>query len=86
MPYFVLFLSDNQTSVFSRLVFVKPTYGEREIVVTTSGLCMCVLHACVCLDLSGPKLVHLCMDFKIIWHSCSPCGIEVPFEKFVQVS
>ena len=20
------------------------------------------------------------MDFKIIWHSCSPLGLEVPFE------
>ena len=24
------------------------------------------------LSLSGPLLVHLCMDFKIILHSCCP--------------
>ena len=41
--------------------------------------------ACVCLDLSGPYLVHLSMDFKIIWQTCYPREIEVPFETFVQV-
>ena len=30
-------------------------------------------------------IVHLWMDFKIIWHSYSPGGVEVPFEIFVQV-
>ena len=25
------------------------------------------------------------MDFKIIWHSCSPRGAEVPFKTYVQV-
>ena len=34
---------------------------------------------------SGPLLLHLCMDFKIPWHNCSPSGVEVPFEIFVQV-
>ena len=24
----------------------------------------------------------LCMDFKIIWHSCCPQGVKVPFETF----
>ena len=25
---------------------------------------------------------HLCMDFKIILHSCCPRGGEVPYEEF----
>ena len=44
------------------------------------GVCACVRS-----DVSGPKLVHLCMDFKIIGHSCCPRGAEVPFETFDQV-
>ena len=36
------------------------------------------------LSLSGPLLVHLCVDFKIILHSCCPRG-EVPFKTFFQV-
>ena len=39
--------------------------------------------ACVCPDLSGLILLHLCMDFKIICHSCCPWGGEVPFEKYI---
>ena len=55
--------------------FVEPAGGERDIVVTTSVRCMCVrcplsMRACVRPDLSELSLVHLCMDFKIIWHSC----------------
>ena len=38
------------------------------------------------LSLSGPYLLHLCMDFKIILHSCFPWRVKVPFEAaFVQV-
>ena len=36
-------------------------------------------------ELVWPQLLHLCMDFKVIWHSCSPCRVEVPFETFVHV-
>ena len=32
------------------------------------------------LSLSAPYFVHLCMDFKLIMHSCCPRGKEVPFE------
>ena len=34
------------------------------------GVCACV--------------VHLCIDFKRIWHSCYPRGVKVPFETFVE--
>ena len=37
------------------------------------------------LSLSESFLLHLCMDFKIPWHNCSPSEVEVPFEIFVQV-
>ena len=37
------------------------------------------------LSLSGPILVHFCMDFKIISPSCCPREAEVPFETFFQV-
>ena len=36
------------------------------------------------LSLSGPYLVHLCMDFKIILHICWPLGGEQPFETFLR--
>ena len=73
---------------------VKPACGERDIVVTISFQCMCVhcareRYACVRPsvppDLFGTWLLHLCMNFTIICHSCSPWGVEVPFETFVQV-
>ena len=35
------------------------------------------------LSLSEPFLLHLCLDFKIPLHNCSPLGVEVPFETFV---
>ena len=37
------------------------------------------------LSMSGPYLVHLCIDFKIILHSCCLREGEVPFETFVNV-
>ena len=43
-----------------RNIFVEPACGERDIVVTTSVRCMCVVRSCVVLhatvhpDLSGP--------------------------------
>ena len=49
------------------VVFVKPACSERDIVITTSVRCMCV----VC--------VRICPGHKS-WHSCSPWGVEVPFE------
>ena len=40
---------------------------------------------CIRVDLSGLKLLHLCMNFKIIEQSCFLLGVEVPFETFVQI-
>ena len=37
------------------------------------------------LSMCAPQIQHLCIDFKIIWHSCSPGGVAVPFKTFVQV-
>ena len=34
------------------------------------------------LSLSGPYLVHLCMDFKNVLYSCCIRGAEVLFETF----
>ena len=34
------------------------------------------------LSLSGPQLLHSCMNLKIIWHS-SLGGVAVPFETVV---
>ena len=60
--------------------------SERDIVFYNfSSMYMCVCALCVCPDLSGPQLVHLCMDSKIIRNNCCPQGVEVPFETFVQV-
>ena len=68
--------------------FVKPARGERDIVFSITVWCMWV-HVCVCAsiceDLSRPQLLHLCLDFKIIWHSFFPSQVEVPFEIFVQI-
>ena len=53
--------------------FGEPACGERYIVVTTSVRCKAVCCACVVrADLPGPKLLNLCMNFKIIGHSCFP--------------
>ena len=41
--------------------------------------------ACIRLILSGPQLLQLLIDFKIISHDCSPSGVDMPFETFVQV-
>ena len=60
------------TPPYFSTIFVEPTCGERGIVVTTSVQCMCVVHVCIRLEFSGPQLVHLRMDFKIICHICSP--------------
>ena len=54
-------------SSMASAVFVGPACGEWDIVVTIPGQCMCMRE---CPDLSRPLLLHLCMDFKIIWHSC----------------
>ena len=61
------------------VLFVKPTCGERDLVVIMSLRCMCMcvfVHGFVCpsicLDLSRLELLYLQMDFKIIWHNCSP--------------
>ena len=35
------------------------------------------------LSLSGPELVHLCMDFKIILHSCCPRGEKCHLKHFL---
>ena len=55
-------------------IFAELAYGERDMVVTILfSVCACVskfAHACVRPDLSGPKLLHLYMDFKI--NSCCP--------------
>ena len=37
-------------------------------------------------SLFGPLLLHFCMDFKNIWHHCSPYWVKVLLETFVQVS
>ena len=64
---------------------MEPPCGERDIVVTTSVWCMCVVGVCFHPDYSEPLLVYLFKYFKIIWHSCSSLGEEVPFETFVEV-
>ena len=41
-----------------------------------------------CVRPSGfvPALIcTMAIGFKVIWHSCCPQGVEVPFETFVQV-
>ena len=63
--------------------------SETQLLQFQLGVCACVVlayvHPCAHPDLSGPKLVYLCMDFKILWHSCCPRGVEVPFETLIQV-
>ena len=50
---------------------------------------MCVCCVCDALwshqDFSRPLLLHLFINFKEIWPSFGPGGIEVPFETFVLV-
>ena len=55
-------------------IFVESACGEQDSCHHFSlvYVCACIVCACICQD--------LCMDFKIIWHSCSPLGLEVPFE------
>ena len=55
--------------------------GRLKVKVTLEGQIM----KCSKLRLSNSLLLHLCMDFKIPWHNCSPSGVEVPFEIFIQV-
>ena len=50
--------------------------GRMMVKVTGASKCLNIL------GLYGPELVHLCMDFKIILHSCCPRGGKVPFETF----
>ena len=50
-----------------RIIFFVIPCDERDTDVTISV--QCFVHAS---DLSGPKLLYLCMDFKIIWHRCAP--------------
>ena len=48
--------------------FLRPhEKGETLLLQFQFSVCACIRP-----DLSKPKLVYLCMDFKIIWHSCSP--------------
>ena len=52
---------------------VEPTFCERDTDVTLSvSVCACICVCELCLDLAGPELLYLCMDFKIVWHSRSP--------------
>ena len=54
---------------------VNETYSCYSFSLVYMPVCVCILP-----DLSGLLLVHLCVDFKIIWHSCCPWEVEVPFE------
>ena len=69
------------------IIFVGTACSEQNIVVTTSVLCMCLRCALVCASVRicpGHNL-HICSDIKIMWHSCFPKGVEVPFKPFAQV-
>ena len=55
----------------SETIFVVSACGEQDVIITTSVRCMCVLPS-VRQDLSGPYILHLRIDFKIIWHGCAP--------------
>ena len=72
-----------------KVIFVEPASGERDIEqvynfisVYAFALCIrvCVVHLFIFFWAITCTFVHLCMDFKIIWHSCWPQGVEVPFK------
>ena len=78
-----MFHSDFILVYFVHNIFVEPACGERDKVITTSARCMrvgeCVVcSACIRPDLFRPKLIHLYMDFRIIWHSCCSREVLVP--------
>ena len=49
-------------------IFIKPACGE--CVVVTTSVYVCIGHSVrIC---QGHNFLHFCMDFKIMWHCCSP--------------
>ena len=63
--------------------FVEQAHGELDIGITNSLWCMC-MRLSILLDLSGPELLYLWMDFKLIWSNCSPqYKVDVSFEGLI---